>query len=100
MSRSRALTLSLLFALVTLPLFAEKNNRCGTKLPTPEEEATFESAIEQNRGRVAPTVVIPVWVHVISSGAGFENGEVPLKMIKDQINVLNDTFAGLRGGAP
>jgi len=100
MKRSFALTLSFLFTLaLALPAVAAKNNRCGTKLPTPEEEAAFEAAIQNNKGRTAPAATIPVWIHVINLGPGYENGDVPDRMIRDQITVLNATFAGERGGA-
>jgi hypothetical protein len=78
--------------------FAAKNNRCGTRVLSVEEEAVIESALANN-GRHASGVVIPVYVHVISSGAGFANGEVSDRAIREQINVLNSTFAGERGGS-
>jgi hypothetical protein len=43
--------------------------------------------------------VIPVWVHVISRGAGFENGELSEPMIRAQVRVLNDSYSGKTGGA-
>ena len=92
MSRSRVLSLVLSLALA-LPLFAEKNNRCGTRLPTPEEEAALQAALDLQKGRPTVFVTIPVWFHVISNGPGFENGVVPDKMIRDQVSVLNQTFA-------
>ena len=98
MTRSRSLFALFLCLALSLPAFAAKNNRCATRLPTPEEEAAFEAEIQGNSGRTLPAVVIPTWVHVISSGPGFANGVVSDRMIRDQINVLNDTFAGGRGG--
>src|SRR3954465_2731793 len=99
MSRSRILALSLVSVMLcAFPVFAQKNNRCGTGNLSADEEATLASEIENNFGRKV-SVVIPVWVHVISSGPGFTNGEVPDKMIKDQIAVLNSTYAAARGGA-
>lgn len=100
MRRSSAFAVSLLlvFAL-TVPAFAAKNTRCGTKLPTPDEEAALESALSANGNRSTAGVTIPVWVHVILSAPGFANGDVPDKMIRDQIRVLNETYAGSRGGA-
>jgi hypothetical protein len=43
-------------------------------------------------------VTVSVYFHVINQGAGIENGDVPATMIDDQIQVLNDSFAGLTGG--
>ena len=100
MKRSLALFLSVLVSIVfAIPAFAGKNNRCGTKSPTTDDQAAFELEIQGNSGRTLPAVVIPVWFHVINIGSGFENGDVPDKMIRDQIDALNETYAGQRGGA-
>jgi len=42
-------------------------------------------------------VTIPVYFHVVSRGAGVENGDVPVKMLRDQIDVMNAGFAGAVG---
>jgi len=98
--RPLTLTLSLLLSFaLSLPAFAGKNTRCGTKSLSADEEAAFEIEIQGNSGRTLPAVVIPVWVHVINIGPGFDNGDVSDKLIRDQIRVLNETFAGERGGA-
>ncbi len=44
--------------------------------------------------------MILVYVHVINNGPGIENGDVPMKMIRQQIQVLNAAFGGATGGAP
>lgn len=99
MRMRRALMLSV--ALVVLPfasLQAAQPERCGTKRLSDAEISTLESSVERGRkGKTAST--IPVWVHVISAGAGFANGEVPDTMIRNQIKVLNDSFNGRTGGA-
>ena len=80
---------------------ASANDRCGTR-HVPESEATqIERDLRHFRQGRSPrnTIEIPVWVHVISQGEGFENGNVPDSMIRDQIRVLNDAYAGRTGGA-
>ncbi|GGK06218.1 hypothetical protein GCM10010123_40100 [Pilimelia anulata] len=49
--------------------------------------------------RPAAPAVIPTYLHVISKDASREGGNLPERMLIDQIDVLNDTFAGGRGGA-
>lgn len=92
--------LVLLFALVvSVPAFAGNPGRCGTKSPTTVEETQIELDLQGNSGRPLPLTTVPVWIHVINIGSGFENGDVPDKMIRDQITALNETYAGERGGA-
>ena len=88
--------LLLVVLLCAMPLSAK--DRCSTGSMNEVEAAAVESEIQHGRGRFTGEVV-PVWVHVISAGDGFENGVVPDKMIRDQITALNETFAGARGGA-
>jgi hypothetical protein len=46
------------------------------------------------------TVVrVPTWVHVIRKNTTIEGGNIPRSRIVDQIEVLNDSFAGRTGGA-
>jgi len=81
---------------------ASANDRCGTRHVPESEAAQIERDLRQFRQGRSPrnTIEIPVWVHVISQGEGFENGDVPAQMIRDQIRVLNDAYAGRTGGAP
>jgi hypothetical protein len=72
--------------------------RCATRLVTEEEATAIESELVRGKHRGA-SVVVPVWVHVISAGTGIENGDVPDRTIRAQIDVLNSTFAGERGGS-
>jgi hypothetical protein len=47
-----------------------------------------------------PTVVtIPVHFHVVSKGPLVEDGNVPDEWIEEQVDVLNDAYAGGQGGA-
>jgi hypothetical protein len=76
--------------------FIESGGRCGTKQPddieVAEIEGTIAKAIKQ-RGRVGGTIQVPVYFHVINRGPGIENGDVPLRMINEQMRVLNGGFA-------
>jgi hypothetical protein len=51
-------------------------------------------------GSIAPsTIVVPVAFHVINKGKGIANGDVPDSMINAQMQVLNESYAGMTGGA-
>jgi len=80
---------------------ASAADRCGTRHVPESEAAEIERDLREFRPGHSPrnTIEIPVWVHVISQGEGFENGDVPDQMIRDQIRVLNDAYAGRTGGA-
>ena len=97
MRRSSILSVLLLFVM-TFPALAAKKDRCSTGKLNEDEAAIVEQELNQN-GRRGGGIVVPVWIHVISSGQGVANGEVPDKWIRDQITVLNESFAGERGGA-
>lgn len=94
----RLLVFAVLSLFLTATATAGPPSRCGTRLVSEEEAATIESELSRgNSGRAS--VSVPVWVHVISKGSGIENGDVPAHVIRKQIDVMNDTFAGSRGGA-
>lgn len=83
---------------LSLPMFAAQPIRCGTKTPGDSEIAAIERAVA--RGQKGKTsAVIPVWVHVITRGAGYANGELPDSMIREQIRVLDESYNGRTGGA-
>ena len=88
------LSLCLLF----LPVVAEANpNRCGTRQLSDAQIAALEkSVVRGQKGKTSS--VIPVWVHVINRGAGFDNGDVPDAMIRAQMRVLDESFNGRTGG--
>jgi len=77
---------------------APQPERCGTKQPSLEEVAQIEDAIAKGK-KGKTSAVIDVWVHVITKGAGFANGDLSDTMIRDQIRVLNDSYNGRTGGA-
>ncbi len=45
------------------------------------------------------SATIPVYFHVINKGPTLADGNVPQSQVQAQIDVLNQTFAGARGGA-
>ena len=98
--RSR-LSLALVLASLTWTstAAAPPKERCGTRQPSLEEIDQIEQQVVRARTTVKTTVTIPVWIHVIAEGPGFENGEVPEDMIRAQIRVLNESFTGRTGGA-
>jgi hypothetical protein len=84
--------------LLTSPGFAAKN-RCGTRTPTLEEQNQIELDLQSGHRKTTGTIVVPVWIHVMTQGSGYDNGDISNKTIKDQLDVLNETYAGARGGA-
>jgi hypothetical protein len=54
----------------------------------------FNGARNPAQIRKSGSVTIPVYFHVINKGSGIANGDVPLKMLRAQIDVLNAAFAG------
>ncbi|MFZ3047136.1 MAG: zinc metalloprotease [Desulfatirhabdiaceae bacterium] len=85
--------------------FIDSGSRCSTRIVDEIEQELIEEARRQFASqyrvlnRAAGSVTIPVYVHVINNGAGIENGDVPLSQIQEQIVVLNESYAGLTGGA-
>lgn len=97
-SRSSYFFFCLFFALTAAsPTFAGKRDRCSTRSLTDAEAAQVEQEIEDGRGR-GSGVVIPVWFHVITEGDELQEGDVPNRMLREQIDAMNETFAGERGG--
>ncbi|HLL77357.1 MAG TPA: zinc metalloprotease [Pyrinomonadaceae bacterium] len=65
------------------------------------EESLNEFNSRRNPGQIrkSGSVTIPVYFHVVTRGTGYENGDVPVKMLRDQIDVMNAGFAGAVGPA-
>jgi hypothetical protein len=78
---------------------AADRQRCGTREPSLDEIQQIEDRISRARGRAHSSEVVSVWVHVISRGGGYENGELPDTMIREQLRVLSDSYNGRTGGA-
>lgn len=81
----------------TTALFADNphNRSCATRQMDETTATALEKVMAQNAGR-GHASTIPVWFHVITSGA---SGQVSDGVIKDQMKALNDTYLGRTGGA-
>ena len=95
----RIIVLCLVFGFVASPLFAANHERCGTRIVSDDEATAIEQQLKQRGRKAAGSISIPTWVHVISKGTGLENGDVPEHVIRAQMSVLSDSFAGRTGGA-
>jgi hypothetical protein len=93
-----ALAGSLLLLMLPLSSLQAAPQRCGTRQPSDAEIGQIERAVARGKKGKA-SAIIPVWVHVISRGAGYENGDVPDSQIREQIRVLNESYSGRTGGA-
>ena len=98
--------------------FIESGGRCATRKVEDLHAAQLERSLQRflaarngdgsrGSGRPQPPpppplgpTTIPVYVHVITAGTGFGNGDVPNSMITTQIDALNAGFEGLTGGQP
>jgi hypothetical protein len=56
--------------------------------------ADFSAKRNPAQVRKSGSVPVPVVFHVVSKGHGIENGDVSMKMLRDQLEVLNLSFAG------
>ena len=100
--RTRFLMTTVLSSLMMVSSAAapqKEKERCGTRQPSLEEVEQIEQQIARSRARTKGSITIPVWFHVIDRGTGFSNGEVPEAMIREQLRVLQDSYAGRTGGA-
>jgi hypothetical protein len=79
--------------------FLDAGLRCGTRpVDDPEKSEIDRTLARIIRPRRAPgSVIVPVYVHVISGGAGLQNGDLPDAMIYNQIDILNKAFGGVNG---
>ncbi|HEX8499362.1 MAG TPA: zinc metalloprotease [Pyrinomonadaceae bacterium] len=80
---------------------APARDRCGTRHLDEATASQYESALTNFNSRRSPgqirksgSVTIGVYYHVVNKGAGLANGDVPLKMLRAQIDVLNAAYAG------
>ena len=79
-------------------------DRCATRDPDATTLDAVEASLDEFKSRRGPgqirksgAVTIPVYFHVVARGAGYENGDVPARMLRDQIDVMNAGFAGAIG---
>ena len=80
--------------------------RCATKDLDETEASKIQSSLDRFNGgrgagqfRKAGAVTIPVYYHVINNGKGIANGDVSMRMLQDQVAVLNASYSGTTGGA-
>lgn len=85
----------------TAPVAGQGRDRCATKDLDETTAGALESSLNEfnskrNPGQIrkSGSVTIPVFFHVVNKGKGIENGDVPMKMLRDQIDVLNAAYAG------
>jgi hypothetical protein len=98
----RWLALLLLSAAAPAAALAAGRDRCGTGNLDEREVTQTDFEVRQFLARGGGgrfEIVVPVWFHVINLGPGLENGDVPDTMIREQVRVLNESFAGRTGGA-
>jgi hypothetical protein len=85
--------------------FVENGGRCSTRPVHSDEAARVERDLQQFKEsqrsvygapltRVAGSVTVNVYFHVIRKGTGIANGDVPLSMLDAQIAVLNKAYSG------
>lgn len=72
------------------PTLAEQRS-IDTELASYARQLAFESG--GNASRAVGSVTVPVYFHVIRSGTGISNGDIPDSQIADQIAVLNAAYA-------
>ena len=79
-------------------------DRCGVRDLDEATATTYESELNAFTSKRSPgairksgSVSIPVVFHVVSQGQGVENGDVPMKMLRDQLDLLNASFGGATG---
>jgi hypothetical protein len=89
---------------------AVKKPKCGTRTPTEAEMDAVEADVKSKKNGKKPgsssasssasssggggggVVTVPVYFHVINTGSGLANGNVPDSMINAQIAVLNSSY--------
>jgi len=78
--------------------FASSGSRCRTKDPTPEEEEASQQVVlawkrnnADGRNRKLQAIVIPTYIHVITSIDG--DGNIDDSKLTEQMNVINEAFS-------
>ncbi|MDQ1522635.1 MAG: hypothetical protein QOE47_559 [Pyrinomonadaceae bacterium] len=81
-----------------------QRDRCATRDLDETTASVYESSLNDFNNKRSPgqirksgAVTIPVYFHVINKGAGVSNGDIPDKMLRAQIDVLNAAYAGATG---
>lgn len=84
---------------------SQKVRNCGTVHPDSKKADEIETSFQKFKAlrggalSAVGSIAIPVYVHVINNGTGIQNGNVPARMIRSQIDVLNASYGGATGGA-
>ena len=85
---------------------AREAGTCGTLEVAETVADRIQLSLERfnlQRGRAQSRqpgeISISVYFHVINQGPGLENGDVPTRMLREQIDVLNAAYGGETGGA-
>ncbi|HEX8493475.1 MAG TPA: zinc metalloprotease [Pyrinomonadaceae bacterium] len=85
---------------------ASSRTRCATKDLDETTATQIQTRLDQfnstrNRGQIRKSgaVTVPVYFHVVNKGKGIANGDVPMTMLRAQVDVLNQSFGGATGGA-
>jgi hypothetical protein len=98
----RSSVLVVAVSVLALPSVAAARDRCGARQVSEQEAAQVAEELARfgadNPGRPG-LATVPVWFHVINRGPGYANGDVPDTMLREQVRVLNESFAGRTGGA-
>lgn len=81
---------------------AQRREHCATRNLDETTAVQYEDSLNRFNSRRNPgqirhsgSITIGVFFHVINKGQGVENGDVPLKMLREQIDVLNAAYAGV-----
>lgn len=90
--------------LASKPQPASNREHCATKDLDETTASQIQASLDQfNRGRgqirKSGSVTVPVYFHVVNKGKGIANGDVPMSMLRAQIDVLNESYSGATGGA-
>ncbi|MFZ0063805.1 MAG: zinc metalloprotease [Pyrinomonadaceae bacterium] len=78
---------------------------CGTVHPSGKQADEIQNSYLKFKAAkgaqlsATGSITIPVYFHVINRGMGIQNGDVPDRMIRAQIKVLNEAYDGSTGGA-
>ena len=79
----------------------KERDYCGTKQIDETAAAQYEASLKTFNSKRSPgqirksgSITVGVYFHVVNKGTGVENGDVPLKWLRDQIDVLNAAYAG------
>lgn len=95
---ARIVSIACVIVIAAASAVAQENPRsCATRQVSDTEAKAVQRELDRQEGR-GQADRIPVWVHVITAGAGYENGEISDTNVREQIRAMDQTFAGMLGG--